>query len=397
MGQWTEHGFIAKTVEEYKADIRTLFTTAFGPDFIVNDETLPQCILIQELAELFANADADSIEVLTQLNPNTVSGIWLDFMAQARGLTRNAATPQVVTVAVVSNPASLPFTLPAGQVFTCRETGEQFTLESAKTISSTNDSIQIKYANGNSSVSVGNHFNTDGASGIITMTAVGIAAGKDRESDADFRLRLLESRPVFNPTIEHITDVINSLDSIRSVGCVYNDTSSTVDGMPPYTTEFLVAPTADIDKSTAQYDYWKEAVGQAILWNKVPGSPTYGSVTVNIADPFGTTKAVSFTVPETVNIGVKITASVNEEVGATDMAKIEAIKEDIRNYVNSLPVGADVAYSKIMQIFMSGSAMDVVKVTFKNMDTSTEYENQNYVIEERQYAEVALANIEVTY
>ena len=96
MGQWTEHGFVAKTVEEYKADIRTLFTTAFGPDFIVNDETLPQCILIQELAELFANADADSIEVLAQLNPNTVSGIWLDFMAQARGLTRNAATPQAV-------------------------------------------------------------------------------------------------------------------------------------------------------------------------------------------------------------------------------------------------------------------------------------------------------------
>ena len=209
MGTWTNQGFIAQSIEDYKTQIQNIFTTAFGSDFNVTDDTLPQNILIQELAELLANADADSIQVLTQLNPNTVSGIWLDLVAMARGLSRQAGTPQVATVSVVSNPNNLPFTISAGQVFTCNETGEQFTMAQATTISSANASIQVKYSEeGDSTAVVGNHLYTEGVPGIITMEIIGLSAGKERETDADFRTRLKASAPVFNPTIEHITTFI---------------------------------------------------------------------------------------------------------------------------------------------------------------------------------------------
>lgn len=396
MGQWTNRGFVANSVADYKAQIQAVFKQAFGDDFIVDDDTLPQGILIQELAELFANADADSIEVLTQLNPNTMSGIWLDLVAMARGLSRKAGSPQTVTISVVSNPSLLPYLIPAEQVFTCNETGEQFIITESKLITAVNSSIQVGFSGeGDSAVVVGNHFHTEGLSGIITMEAIGLSAGTERESDSSFRNRLIESAPVFTPTIEHITNEINLLPDIRSVGCAYNDTSETVDGMPPYTTEFLVAPTANIDKTTDQYTYWKEAVGKAILWNKVPGSPTFGSTTVNIADPFGTMKDVSFSVPDEIKIGITINASVNEQVGVADVEKIGDIKDKIAAYVNGLPVGTDVAYSRIMQIFMDGSSMDITSLVFKNIATGTEYTNQNYVIETRQYAQCD--SIEVVY
>lgn len=396
MGTWTNQGFIAQSIEDYKTQIQNIFTTAFGSDFNVTDDTLPQNILIQELAELFANADADSIQVLTQLNPNTMSGIWLDLVAMARGLSRQAGTPQVATVSVVSNPSTLPFTISAGQVFTCNETGEQFTMAQATTISSANASIQVKFdGEGDSTAVVGNHLYTEDVPGIITMEIIGLSAGKERESDADFRARLKASAPVFNPTIEHITNEIKILQDIRGVGCAYNDTATTVDGIPPFCTEFLVAPTANVDKTTEQYTFWKENVGKAILWNKVPGSPTFGNTTVNIADPFGTMKDVSFSVPEEISIKVVISAYINEEVGAADVQKIEEIKTNIKDYINGLPVGTDVAYSKIIQIFMAGSAMDVLSVKFVNEDTGVEYTNQNYVITTRQYAQCD--NIEVDY
>ena len=399
MGHWVDSGFVANTIDDYKGDLRTLFTNAFGADFNVTDETLPQNILIQELAELFANADAASIEVLTRLNTNTASGIWLDFIALARGLKRYSGTPQTATVSVVSNPSSLPFTIGQGQIFTCNETGDTFKLNAAATINSANTSIQVSYeGEGNSSAVVGNHLRTDGAPGIISMEIVGLGNGKERETDAEFRARLSLSAPVFNPTIEHIENEIKALPDIRGIGVTYNDTATTdTEGLPPYTTEFLVAPSADIDRSTEQFTFWKESVGKAILWNKVPGSPTYGNTTVNIADPFGTMKNVSFSVPDEIPLAITINIKVNEEVGAPDLQEIDTIKTNIADYVNSLAVGIDVAYSKVMQEFLNVSSMDIVSVVFKNLKTGKKYTNQNYVIETRQYASCKPENIEVKY
>jgi hypothetical protein len=76
------------------------------------------------------------------------------------------------------------------------------------------------------------------------------------------------------------------------------------------------------------------------------------------------------------------------------MAEIQA---EIADYINSLPVGIDVAYSKIMQIFMSESTMDITKITIVDVSTGDEYENQNFVIEQRQYAETSESRIEVSY
>ena len=388
MGTWTEQGFVAKTVEDYKTQIQNVFTEAFGEEFIVDDDTLPQCILIQELAEILAGADADSIQVMAQLNPNTTSGIWLDFLAMARGLHRTPGSPQTATVTVTANPATLPFTVPNGQVFICNETGESFVAPQAYEINGVTTSIQLEFdGEGESTAAVGNHFATEGIPGIITMEIIGLSTARERESDADFRMRLKESAPVFNPTIEHITNEINLLPDIRGVGCAYNDTDTTVDNIPAYSTEFLVAPTANIDKTTDQYTFWKNAVGKAILWNKVPGSPTSGNVTVNIADPFGTMKNVSFSVPDEIKLKITINATVSEQIVAADITKMETIKASIADYVNKLPVGVDVSYSKIMQMFMNDSTMDITSVKIKNIDTSAEYTNQNYVIDIRQYAQ----------
>ena len=70
---WTSQGFTAKTVEYYKTQLEQAFVAAFGNDFSL-DPALPQGVLIQELAELFYNADMDGIEVMNRINLNTASG-----------------------------------------------------------------------------------------------------------------------------------------------------------------------------------------------------------------------------------------------------------------------------------------------------------------------------------
>ena len=87
MGTWTAQGFEAKTLSYYKSAIQQVFVEAFGNDFAL-DDTLPQGVLIQRLAELFYGMDMDGIEAFSRLNLNTMTGLFLDMIGNFRGIPR---------------------------------------------------------------------------------------------------------------------------------------------------------------------------------------------------------------------------------------------------------------------------------------------------------------------
>lgn len=395
MGQWASTGFIAKDIAYYKAQLQTVFQNAYGADFNVTDETLPQNIIIQEIAELFANADADSIEVLSQLNPNTTSGLWLDLIGILRGLPRDTGHSQKATVLITSTGSGVPFSIPQGQEFTVYETGEIFTAESLTQVSSTSASVTLTFASsGNSATQIGYHMSTTGLSPITSIEVTGLIAGSDAETDLEYRTRLNSSASVATGTLQFVMNKISLVQGVRSVGVEYNDLPTEEAGIPAYCTEFIVMPNTGVD--SAALPQWKQDVATAILWNKVPGAPTHGNTTVTgVIDPFGASKDVKFTIPDAINLEIEVSISTREEQPYLDMSQVGAIKSNIAAYINNLGTGVDVSMSRIFQIILNDANFDIDSLKMRQVGASTWVSNANYPIDTRECAVINTANIRI--
>lgn len=392
MGKWTSAGFEAKNLEYYKSAIQQVFVDAYGNDFLL-DDALPQGVLIQELAELFYNADMDGIEAFSRLNINTASGVYLDLIGSMRGLPRSQGTPQIATVALTIDPTNfMSFSIPDGQVFTATN-GETFVTDGVTTISSVTDQTLYLYftSNGNSNVDVGDKMSTTGLSQITDIEVVYLANGTDAETDMEYRGRILKEAPVPTNTIQAVMNKLLELQTVKTVGVNYNDTDETVDTLPPYSTEWMAVPKPDADLTL-----FKQQVAKVILDNKVPGSPTAGNTTVTgVADVFGTQKTVNFTIPTKVDLEIVCSVTTPESTGVLDLSNVTAIKESIASYVNSLNIGDNVSFSRIMAPLSTDGGFDVNSIVIRDVDNTTSVTNSNYPIGIREYASVTVANISI--
>lgn len=391
MGQWTNAGFEAKNLDYYKAAVQQVFVNAFGEDFLL-DPQLPQGVLIQELAELFYAADMDGVEAFSRLNINTASGVYLDLIGSMRGITRSPGAPQTSTVALTINPNNfMPFSIPAGQIFTATN-GDMFKLEDTVTISSTqNQRLYLSYTEaGDSQVSVGDKMSTTGFAQITDIEVVSLTAGTDTESDMDYRNRLISEYPVAGNTIQYIANLILESPLVRAVGFNYNDTAQTEGGLGPYCTEWMAVPTADADETL-----FKNKVASIILNNKMPGAPTDGNTTVQVEDVFGSTKTVKFTIPTEVQIEILCTVTTPEETGRLDLNNRPAIQQAIYDYIQTLSIGDNVSYSRCVAPVASDPGFDIATFVIKDKNGATTVSNGNFPIGPREYATITLNDIKI--
>lgn len=389
MGQWTNAGFEAKTLDYYKAAIQQVFTNAFGDDFLL-DDSLPQGVLIQELAELFYNADMDGIEVMSRLNINTGSGIYLDLIGGLRGIQRSAGSKATVTVTLTSEATALPYSLPSGQSFVCNETAETFVTTSVENITATTQSVVLTAAEaGVMNVAVSNTMTTGNAN-ITDVTVTAVAQGADEETDEAYRARLNKTYTVTSNTNEAIINLLLALDGVKTAGVNYNDTGSTVGGLAPYSTEFMAVKKPDYDLTL-----FKTNVAQTILNNKTPGAPTDGNTSVTTTDVFGTSKTVKFTIPTEKKICIEVTVATPETTGVLDLSKVPAIKDTIMAYINNLDIGKDVSFSRCMAPLTADSGFDVTLFKIKADGDANWLENSNYSIDSREYATCEASNIKI--
>ena len=254
MGHWSDQGFIANPLSYYKSEIQQIFVDAFGSDFDLNDN-LPQGVLIQRLAELFYGIDMDGIEAFSRLNLNTMGGLFLDVVGNLRGITRRLGTPQTGVVSVTCKAENfIPFSFPEGTVFTVVETGDTFVTTGLATLSSNVASIEVAYSeDGNSSAIIGNTMTVEGYPQVQNIEIISLFDGTDRESDISYRSRLQKEYPAAVGTMEYVTNKIRALASVKAVGFLYNDTDTTVDTIPAYCTEWIVAPKAEVRADAAAF------------------------------------------------------------------------------------------------------------------------------------------------
>ena len=368
MGTWTSQGFTAKTVEYYKTQLEQVFRTAFGNDFLL-DPTTPQGVLIQELAELFYNADMDGIEVMSRMNLNTISGLFLDFIGSMRGVERLIGTPATLTVTISSNPNTIPFTIPAGQTFALNGGSEIFTVNTSTNITSAEQSIVLYgTARGETSAQVDDLLSTN----ISNITNIVVKRYTSAQG-----------------TVEFVVNKLWELPCVKTVGVNYNDTDSTVDTIPAHATEFMAISVDGYDETS-----FKTQVAECILNNKVPGSLTFGNTEEEVSDVFGVQKVVKFTIPEKKVMSIQV-AVATPESGVLNLTNVPEIKKSIANYINTLGIGKDVSYSRCMAPLTADAGFEVSSFKIKatgDLDWTT---NANYTIDNRAYASITEANIEI--
>lgn len=393
MGHWTEQGFVTQPLSYYKSAIQQVFIEAFGSDFDLNDN-LPQGVLIQRLAELFYGMDMDGVEAFARLNINTMGGLFLDVVGNWRGIERVLGRPQSGYAKITCNPSNfVPFTLPEGTVLTVLESGDQFVTTQPVTFVSNVANANIEYTeNGNSSAIVGNTMSVESYAQIQNIEIISLFDGTDNESDISYRNRIQKEYPAAANTVEFVMNLLRALPEVRDVGCLYNDSGSTVGGLAPYSTEWIVAPTVDVQPEAL--DAFKQTVAKIILDNKVPGSPTDGNTTVdNVTDIYGTPKSVKFTMAEEVPIQIMVTITTPETTGILDLGGESAIKTAVMQYVNNLGIGKDVSYSRCIAPFAADTGFDVVSYKVKAVSSDTWSENVNFFVDNRQYATITADNI----
>jgi uncharacterized phage protein gp47/JayE len=388
MGTWTSQGFTAKSVEYYKTQLEQAFTTAFGNDFLL-DPTTPQGVLIQELAELFYNADMDGIEVMSRMNLNTISGLFLDFVGSMRGVARLIGTPATLTVTISSNPNTLPFTIPQGQTFALNGGSEIFTVNAATTISSATQSIVLYGTQrGETSAHVDDLLATN-ISNITNIVVTGVSQGVDEESDVDYRNRLRQRYTAAQGTVEFVVNKLWELPCVKTVGVNYNDTDSTVDTIPAHATEYMAISVDGYDATS-----FKTQVAECILNNKTPGSTTFGNTEEEVHDVFGVQKVVKFTIPEKKVMSIQVSVATPES-GVLNLTNVPDIKKAIANYINTLGIGKDVSYSRCMAPLTADNGFEVSSFKKKAAGDANWTTNANYTITNRAYASITEANIEI--
>lgn len=369
MGYWTEQGFVANSLQKYKEDLQKLFIEAFGDDFLLDDQ-LPQGVLITRLAELLYNTDMDGVEAFARLNPNTASGVFLDLMGNMRGVPRGLGTPQVATVTITSNAtATTPFTIPQGHEFTLVSGEGTFIASAGKTISTPTATLQLEYSeSGNSTASVGGKMQTIGLAQIQDIEITFLLDGQVRESDLEYRKRLRTDYPVANNTIAFVENAIMNTQLVKTVGHNYNDTAEDVGPLPPYTTEWMAVPKPGTDLA-----FFTDKVATAILNNKVPGSPTAGNTTTEVADIFGTVKTVKFTIPDEVKLQVAVQVGTPEATGYIDLSGASAIIQKMVSYVNGLDIGVDVSFSRLMAPLTADTNFDVLSMKIRVLPDAPDF------------------------
>lgn len=398
MGKWTGQGFVANNESFYVTELQKIFVECFGNDFLL-DPTLPQGIFITRVAELLYNADMDGVEGFARLNINNASGVYLDIIGGLRNIPRSQGTPQKVGLRLtISTNNFIQFSIPQGQAFTSLDGSYTFLNDTTYTVTSANTE-NVLFASftslGDSGISIGAKLSTDGFSQITDIEVVSLTPGTEEESDIDYRTRLIRAIPVAVNTIEYVQNLLLADPSVRLVGHNYNDTADVVDTLPPYTTEWMVVPESTVNMADATVaNLWKLNIANIILNNKVPGAPTAGNTTVtNATDVFGTQKTVKFTIPTKVNLQITATLGTPEQTGRLDMLGIDEIRAKMAQYINSLDIGNDVSYSRLIAPLAADKGFDVLTFTIKNKATGTTLSNSNFPIGRREYASITLADI----
>ncbi len=320
---------------DYPAILESLqedYRRIFGQDaYIEPDSQDGQLLAI--FAKAIADTNAAAVAVYMSFSPATAQGVGLSQQVKINGIRRLDYSYSTVDVLLVAQPGTV---ITNGQV---KDENDLLWLL-PKT-------VNIPLA-GEVTVTATAQYPGDirAAAGSITRIAtptrgwqsvtnpLDAVPGRPVEQDATLRRRQSVSTALPSSSIfEGIIGAVATLPGVTRWRGYENDQSETdANGLPGHSIA-LVVEGGDAT-----------AIAQTIAGKKTPGTYTFGTTAVHVTDEYGVPNTIRFFRPDIVPVAVQITIRALPGYLSTTG---DQIKRSVAAYVNSMPIGEDVLWSKL--------------------------------------------------
>ena len=353
----TNSGFVPKPYSVILEELKQAAKSEFGEDIDLSENSrLLRFIEIcakreDELWQLAEDAYyAGFIDFAT--------GSSLDFLAALVGYRRIVARKATGTVTFSrSTAATEDITIPAGTRVATSDESVVFKTTEVVVLQAGNTSVDapIEAVEAGSAGNVAANTITkivDPVSGIESVNnANPTSGGRDAETDEEFRYRIKTTiQSLGKATLDAIVAKVRNVEGVKSVKIEENDTmddNTGSGGLPPKSFRVFVWGGDD------------SAVAQAIFDAKPAGIQPYGSISATAYDIDGNPHTVYFERPTEVAIYVDVQVT-TDGTAVTE----QEIKDAIKAYFDTLELGDDVIYNKVVAAVMDvqGVADATVKI-----------------------------------
>lgn len=357
MGILNQLGYQTTTLAEKVLALQTIFQTAFGVDINL-DLYSPQGQLITYIATLLDNEDKVGLNFFQNYDYHNATGEILSLIAISKGQPRRDGTVATLTATFTSS--AIGYTIPSGSVFQSI-TDQTIQFQTIADVVITNVS-QVVTLNGVNKQITG-IIPTDNLTAInyfpllTDIEVLTISDGSNIETDDAliFRLDTSDTETGIND-FKSVNDKLNLIANVTRVRVFNNDTSGTVNTVPPHNIFCQVVGGLDLD------------IAQAILDNKATGTPTFGNASEVLIDSQGYPKTIYFNRPTLKDIYVRITLSKrNNQTINTSL--FDSLKINTQNYINENLIGNTVSYTAIFGIW-AGQNFNIDKLELSFDGTS---------------------------
>ncbi len=341
-----ETGFRPKPFSVILEELKLLAKQEFGEDIDLSENSR-----LLRFLEIVAKREDELWQKMEDVYYSAfidfASGESLDAIAALVGYKRLPAMKATGSVVFSrSTPASSDILIPAGTRVATADGSVVFKTTQPATLTAGNTSVSapieaiVAGASGNVAANTITKI-IDPISGIESVNnPEPTSGGRDVESDAAFRLRIKTTiQSLGKGTLDAIVAKVRSVEGVKSVRIEENDTMNDYTGqggLPPKSFRVFVWGGDD------------SAVAQAIFDAKPVGIQPYGSVSATAYDLDGNPHTVYFERPTPVEIYV----SAQVTTDGTDVT-VQEIKDAIKAYFDTLSLGDDVIYNKVVAAVMS--------------------------------------------
>lgn len=333
----TENGFVRKPVADVVSSLNNKFIAAFGSNFDISPES-PDGQYIGIMADEIASCWEQAEQVFNAFRPGAVSGIGLDNVCELTNTVRYVDKPSQATVLCDGDMGTA---VPAGSIVT--DGTMRFILDTDVTLPGDVTVIAEEPGEYYIAPRTINQIVTPvaGWNSVINET-VG-ETGINYESDPQLRARREKTTAVSSTaTVEAIYASLADLD-IDYIRVRDNDTGSPI-GNQPSGTVFVV-----VDGGTSN------DIARRIYNAKTGGVPTYGDITITVADSKGYPHDIHFSRPTYTDIYVKGTFRRRANANISSNDAIRQLTDATIEYLNSLQPGQSVVWSNMFAPIMAAT------------------------------------------
>jgi len=351
----TATGISAPTFAEVLEFLQSKYQGIFGADaYLGSDSQDGQLLAVFALA--ISDANAAAVAVYNSFSPATAQGAGLSSAVKINGLTRKSSSKSQALVRIVGVAGT---TISAGIVQDAA--GNKWDLPAAVVIP-TEGEITVTATcrkQGDISAPIGT------ITGIVTPTlgwqsisnAAAATPGAAVETDAALRRRQALSVAVPSTTIlAGLHGALLGLPGVTAADVLENDTNATsADGLPPHSIACIVRG-GDATQ-----------IAQTIMTRKTPGTYTHGSTSITVYGESGIPSTIRFFPPTPATIKVALTIHTR---GGYSSAVADAIKQAVSDYINGLPFGEDILYTRLFGPALLMGTTDAVKFQIATLQSA---------------------------